>query len=122
LRRRQQSKASDIQGRYFFGTGITEPRQIENLLARLGKLFSHALVAQMAMVKTYRLGLALKFTGVVVAGMLSTGILVSIANAVWAPRQTGERRTVSRRRHIIFHPKNDRASFGWQNSISKTRR
>jgi hypothetical protein len=43
LQRRQLSKASDIQGRCLFGTGVTEPRQIENLLAQLGKILSHLL-------------------------------------------------------------------------------
>jgi hypothetical protein len=46
----------------------------------------------MAMIKTYRLGLTLKFSGITVAGALSTGILVGMPTPCEAPAQTGDRR------------------------------
>jgi hypothetical protein len=49
-------------------------------------------MAQMAMVKTYRLGVALKFSGIAVAGVLKTGILVSMPTLFGVPDQTREHR------------------------------
>jgi hypothetical protein len=76
----------------------------------------------MAMVKAYRLNLVLKFTGVAVAGELSTAILVNMANALWGHLPNPERRTLSRPRHIIFIQRATVQDSAGENSISKTRR
>jgi hypothetical protein len=71
-------------------------------------------VVQMAMVKAYRLNLALKFTGVAVAGELSTATLVNTANAVWGhlPNPRTPHSLPSATHH--FHPKNERPGFSWR--------
>jgi hypothetical protein len=68
----------------------------------------------MAMVKTYRLNLALKFTRIVVAGELSTGISSQHdERRVGAPAKPQNPHSLPPATHR-FHPKNDRPGFGWQ--------